>query len=294
MGLKTDTSAAIERWIRLANLLSPDAPLVAPELVQESWELRPPKVKVLKRIWSRHRANEIEPYDADPQSTKLLRRVWRAWEVQFSGPAQDLPLSPSEFPRTIPKSMAKKILRKFAERQRAEPIPLEVIFLVERERGRPRKNGQSGSGLVTQTKGWIPDDEMQLYRVFYAVRTTLEKIARSDDGALKVLDVPMSAAIFITSKGTSISRGPVDQFLRDLLRVGFSRIRECPIDARLYYAWRDDLGACSPRCRDLNNTRNSRSSAKRREYEKNRNENRRAEAARKKKLAFTRSKGDGQ
>jgi hypothetical protein len=252
--------------MRLANLLPPDVKLPLPAIVEEGWNPRP-RSKVLRRLWSRQRN------DSDPQSAELLTNLWRAWQKQFGKPAEERSFDLNAIP--------KKIARAFAARERAGSIPVEIISLEKRGRGRPRKGEQVG--LVARLEEWTPPDEMRLYSLFYAVRTSLETIARSaansEHGELTIVDIPVSAAIFITPSGTSLFRGASGQFLEDVLRAGLPRIRKCPICSRIYYARRIDKGACSPRCCDTLNARKFRNPETRHEYEETRKENRRRKAA---------------
>jgi hypothetical protein len=254
--VKTDASY-IERWIRLANLLPPDVTLLPPAIVEEGWNPRP-RSKVLRRAWLRQR------HDSDPRSAELLTSLWRAWQKQFGKPAGRRSFVPGAIP--------KKIAKAFEAQERAGSLPVAISLLVKRRRGRPRKGEQSG--IQTHSVEWKPFDERELYSLFYAVRTSLETIARAAanprHGEPTVVDIPVSATIFITPSGTSLFRGASGQFLEDVVRAGLSRIRKCPICSRIYYARRIDKGACSPRCCDTLNARKFRSPEKRRQYEANR------------------------
>jgi hypothetical protein len=284
--VKTDASA-IDRWIRLANLLPPDAKLLPPEVVQEGWN-PPVRSKKLKRL-------EPHQHEGDPRSTALLMPLWRAWQKQFGKRAPEHPLDLDTFPKRVSRARAKTIVREAGARLRLASMPMEVSFVMKGGRGRPRKGERVG--LVTRLEDWTPLNVMELYPLFYAVRTSLEKIARSVANPKygdPPIDIPVSAAIFISPSGEpSLFRGASGQFLEDLLRAGLSRIRICPICSRIYYARRIDKGACSPRCCDTFNARKFRNPDIRRGYEKTRKENRRRKVDREQ-LAFTRSKGDSQ
>jgi hypothetical protein len=259
--LKTDASANIERWIKLANLLRPGVTLPHPAILEEG--------SIPRRWRQRH--------DSGPQTAEPIRSLWPAWQKQFGKRAPERSLHLDAFPKGISRARAQKIVREAAARLTAGSIPVEVSFVVKRGRGRPRTGERVG--LVTRLEDWTPLNGMELYPLFYAVRTSLEKIARSvanpkNGGPL--IDIPVSAAIFISPSGElSLFRGASGQFLDDLLRAGLSRIRICPICSQIYYARRIDKGACSPRCCNTFNAQKFRNPDIRRGYEKTRRENRR-------------------
>jgi len=127
-----------------------------------------------------------------------------------------------------------------------------------------------------------------------ALRNALLNLARarvSDEDQVFSLPAPAESGVLITSDGrirvTAALRGTHAEgtpdffrevFLRALENCEVQRIRECPICRKLFVALRLDQPACSRACSGAYRVRQFRLRAK--QYEKNRKENRRRKAAR--------------
>lgn len=268
MLLKSDAAGNIRRWIALANLLGPEQVLFSPEVVAAHYHPGPSGGS-LRRAWLRRQQNA--PLSAEAQ---VLEKLSRAFQEQFGKPS-------GERIHSLRNSrLAREVAAKFAERERQASIEVEVAFLERRGRGRPRKH-EPRPGLVTRREQWRPPNKLDLYRLFYCVRKCLDAIADSHLGMYGTVDLPATGAMFIAPDGSiSVFRGISDGFLVALLSNDPTRVRRCPICRQIFYAWRQDKGACSPRCCDAFSSLKYRNAAKRHEYERNRKINRERKKAR--------------
>jgi hypothetical protein len=273
--VKSDSNRrSFQRWIELANLVQPGVQLPLPEVIAQNWHPAPRAAWSPAGLVQSEESEESQVLEKLWRVSELLETLWRTWQEQF-GQEQSLSDSaPAEEIANSGRQRANEIAKGLVLSQRAASLKVEVsFFLRRRARGRPRKGDQVG--VVNKLEEWRPRDELQLYRLFYPIRKCLDAFADSHlmAGKLRVIDMPATVSIFIApDDDISVFQGITGQFLKELIGTDPRRIRRCPICSRIYYAWRRDKGACSPRCCDTYYARKFR--LKRRQYEETRQVNR--------------------
>jgi len=142
------------------------------------------------------------------------------------------------------------------------------------------KMKKRGRGRIV---GWLPDpsapgggwrlDILFLYETFYAVRETARRVADTlskspTNRPVSSIPIPPRAGMLKVRDDGTVQRwhGVYEGFLAQLERVDARRISRCPICGKLYYAWRSDKGACSPKCCNNWNVLKSRSPEKATQY----------------------------
>lgn len=234
----------LEPWIKLANLLPPDAPLPEPAMLQPEGEHR-----------------------------KMLRQLYRAFHEEFRVPDPDGVFPKHVFPKgvsilAVPTWQDDGMVAWSQHRFESGEQLYSLFHAVRAALGaiaeacaKERPAAQiSSTGSVGEAASIVA---VQLRSVNFTIPLA-----------------PTETVAFVEQDGTLQfhHRDMYREFLRSIEGVEVTRLRRCPVCGRFFWAQREDKSACSARCGDTYRVRFYRDRAPK--YAANRRQNRRVKKAR--------------
>jgi hypothetical protein len=186
-----------------------------------------------------------------------------------------IPLSFEEYTRRSfaeksPAQLGTQIAHAFARLERLGTLMLRLREPLKYDAGRPSAGAAAGFRYLETEVPWRPVCIEELIELVESIHLVLGALAGRSKPAPSALAswlitlpaMPHRAVLLRDGRGIGIVRpDPYAAFLDDLSGSDVARIRRCAVCPALFYAYREQTVACSPRCGNVERVRRARSKA---------------------------------